>query len=115
MKFLFDQNISHRILKLLPEEFNGSTSIKNEGLINAPDKKNWKFAKQNNYIIVTQDSDFNELNSLFGYPPKIIWIRTGNFKTQEIVEIIKNYFTEIKSFVDDKRYGCFEIYNIRNK
>ena len=63
MRFLFDQNISHLILKLLPEKLTDSTSIKKEGLINSPDKQIWEFAKQNDYIIVKQDSDFNDLNS----------------------------------------------------
>jgi predicted nuclease of predicted toxin-antitoxin system len=37
MKLLFDQNISHRILALLPDQYAGSTSVKKEGLINVPD------------------------------------------------------------------------------
>lgn len=35
----------------------------------------WEIAKQQDYIIVTQDSDFNELLILKGFPPKVIWIR----------------------------------------
>lgn len=35
MKFLFDQNISHRILRLLPAEFSGSAHVKSEGLYNS--------------------------------------------------------------------------------
>lgn len=49
MRFLFDQNISHRILKMLPREFINAASVKNEGLINASDKEIWDFAKENNY------------------------------------------------------------------
>jgi predicted nuclease of predicted toxin-antitoxin system len=78
MKFLFDQNISHRILDRFPELFKESTSIKKEGLINESDKNIWEFAKLKNFVIVTQDSDFNDLTALFGFPPKIIWIRSGN-------------------------------------
>ena len=74
MRFLFDQNISHRILAMLPEKFSDSSSIKKEGLINSTDREIWDFAKKNNFIIVTQDSDFNDLNLLLGFPPKIIWI-----------------------------------------
>ncbi len=57
MRFLFDQNISHKILSRLPVDFAGSTSVKKEGLLNATDKEIWEFAKAKNYIIVTQDSD----------------------------------------------------------
>jgi predicted nuclease of predicted toxin-antitoxin system len=76
MKLLFDQNISHRILKILSNEFEDSTTIKSENLINSTDKYIWEFAKKSKYIIITQDSDFNDLNLLNGFPPKIIWIRT---------------------------------------
>ena len=113
MRFLFDQNISHRILKLIPKEYSESTTIKNEGLINASDKEIWEFARSNEYIIVTQDSDFKDLNSLYGFPPKIIWIRTGNTKTQSIVNILVDYSDEIRTFINDNQYGCFEISRLK--
>jgi predicted nuclease of predicted toxin-antitoxin system len=109
MRLLFDQNISHRILQILPEKFQGSTSIKQEGLINAPDRQVWDHARKNNYVIVTQDSDFNDLNLLNGFPPKIIWIRTGNLSTKAIRNILIDYFDEIEKFLADSNYGCFEI------
>jgi len=113
MKLLFDQNISQRILKVLPEIYNGSTHVKMEGLINSPDRIIWDFAKKNGFIIVTHDSDFNELNSLFGFPPKIIWIRTGNLKTQIIIDMLIDNYLEILKFVEDINYGCFEIVRIK--
>ena len=82
MRLLFDQNISHKVLQYLPDSFSGSTSVKKEGLINSTDLQVWEFAKKHDYIIVTQDSDFNDLNSLLGFPPKVIWVRTGNLKTK---------------------------------
>jgi len=39
MKYLFDQTISHRILKMIPEKYSDSTTVKNENLINATDRK----------------------------------------------------------------------------
>jgi len=109
MKFLFDQNISIRILRLLPDDLASSSHVKKEGLLNARDKDIWEFAKKNNYAIVTQDSDFNELNLLNGFPPKIIWIRTGNIKTQILLDILTTHLLEIERFLDDAEYGCFEI------
>ncbi len=113
MRFLFDQNISHRILKLIPEKYSSSTSVKQEGLINSSDRNIWEFSRLNNYTIVTQDSDFNDLNSLLGFPPKIIWIRTGNLKTQTIVDILTNYADEINNFMGDDSFGCFEIFSLK--
>ena len=113
MKFLIDQNISQRILIVLPDNYGGSSHVKNEGLINAPDRQIWEFAKKNNFIIVTQDSDFNELNSLYGFPPKIIWIRTGNLKTEAIINILIDNYLDILKFIEDENYGCYEIMRIK--
>ena len=90
MRFLFDQNISHRILNLIPKKYSGSTTVKNEGLINAPDREIWEFAKLNDYIIVTQDSDFNDFNLLYGFPPKIVWIRTGNLSGRGLINRVSS-------------------------
>lgn len=113
MRFLFDQNISHRILNLISLKYPNATTVKKEGLTDSLDREIWEFAKENNYTIVTQDSDFNDLNSLFGFPPKIIWIRTGNLKTQAIADIIVDYSDEIEGFISDSEFGCFEIFKLK--
>jgi predicted nuclease of predicted toxin-antitoxin system len=112
MNLLFDQNISSRILKLLPARTAGSSHVKFEGLTNAHDRQVWEYAKKNNFTIVTQDSDFNDLTTLLGFPPKIIWIRTGNLKTAAIHQIIAQHLEEIGDFINDSTYGCFEITRI---
>lgn len=114
MRFLFDQNTSHRILKIIPEIYAESTTVKNQGLINASVKEIWEHAKKYNYTIVTQDSDFNDLNSFYGFPPKIIWLRMGNLKTTSIVNILVEYTDEINNFINDKNYGYFEILKIKS-
>ena len=113
MKLLFDQNISHRILNILTDNFSGSSTIKEQKLIDASDKSIWEFAKEHEFTIVTQDSDFNDLNSLYGFPPKIIWIRTGNLRTEVIAKILEEHFQEIKVFEKNSNFGCFEILALR--
>ncbi|MBG0859854.1 MAG: DUF5615 family PIN-like protein [Bacteroidales bacterium] len=115
MKFLFDQNISHRILDRLPELFIESTSVKKEGLIIEPDRNIWEFAKRENFVIVTLDSDFNDLTALYGFPPKIIWIRTGNLKTEAIADLLIKNQQAIQEFLKDENLGCFEIIRLRKK
>jgi predicted nuclease of predicted toxin-antitoxin system len=115
MRLLFDQNISHRILERLPEQLKESTSVKKEGLINASDLNIWEFAREENFVIVTQDSDFNDLTALYGFPPKIIWMRSGNLKTNEIAGLLIRNLNSIQDFLKDKDLGCFEIIRLRNK
>jgi len=52
-------------------------------------------------------------NTLFGFPPKIIWIRTGNLKTIAIVDILIDYYSDLLKFESDSELGCFEIIRLR--
>lgn len=111
MKILFDQNISHKLHKQLDPIYHESKSVKSVGLLNATDKEIWDFAKNNNFSIFTQDSDFNELFNQYGFPPKIIWLRTGNINTINVALLLKDRQLEIQSFLSNEKYGIFEIVN----
>jgi len=113
MKFLFDQNISFRVLKQLPAPFSHASHVKSEKLINAPDREIWEYARHNDYTIITQDSNFNDLNLLYGFPPKIIWIRVGNLKTTDIMQVLMDYQHEILDFLSDSTHGSLEIIKLK--
>jgi predicted nuclease of predicted toxin-antitoxin system len=71
--------------------------------------KIWQFAKQNDFNIVTFDADFFDTSILRGFPPKIIWFRTGNLTTSEIAERIILNYSNIYSFIEDTDQSCLEI------
>jgi predicted nuclease of predicted toxin-antitoxin system len=108
MKLLFDQNISFRILKKISETYSGSSHVKIEGLKNASDLEIWEYAKLHQFIIVTQDSDFNDIFFLKGFPPKILWFRTGNLPTDELSFILQNQQSDILDFGNNDELGCLE-------
>jgi len=108
MKLLFDQNISFRLIKKIIDIYPDAKQVRELGLENATDIEIFEFAKNNEYSIVTFDSDFCDLNILKGFPPKIIWIRTGNTTTENLESIIRQKSELINSFfIDD--FGCLEI------
>jgi predicted nuclease of predicted toxin-antitoxin system len=65
----------------------------------------WEYAKSKEFTIVTKDNDFNNLVSLFGFPPKVIWIRRGNCSTKEIEELLNTNTELIKTFINDLSNG----------
>ena len=72
----------------------------------------WKFAKENQFTIVTFDADFYDLSNFKGFPPKIIWLRFGNTKTDFVAEIINSRNSIIKDFISSEAYSkiaCLEI------
>jgi predicted nuclease of predicted toxin-antitoxin system len=110
MKLLFDQNISFRIMRILPDSFADCRHVRSVGLNDCSDEKIWQFAKQNGFTVVTFDADFFDIAMLRRFPPKIVWLRTGNLTTSEIAECILLNFSNIASFIDSSEQYCLEIY-----
>ena len=109
MKLLFDQNISFRILRLLPEGFSDCQQVSTVGLQNCSDAELWQYAKQNGFTVVTFDSDFFDMSILWDFPPKVIWFRTGNLSTAEIAEHIILNYSNINSFINHSTQSCLFI------
>jgi predicted nuclease of predicted toxin-antitoxin system len=110
MKLLFDQNISRKLVKELEYLFPGSNHVYLLGLEKASDEEVWSYARDNGFTIVTHDSDFNERSLVYGYPPKVIWLRTGNTSTQNIKQLMKKHSQDILLFEKDRILGCLQIY-----
>ena len=108
MKLLFDQNISFRLVKRIAGLFTESKQVRELGLENSSDLEIFDYARINDFAIVTFDSDFFDLNIIKGFPPKIIWIRTGNTTTNSIEKLLRDKYDFIKLFLDED-YACLEI------
>lgn len=102
MKLLFDQNISYRIIDKIKDYFPDSKQVKELGLENKSDKEIWSYAKKYGFTIITFDSDFQDICALYGSPPKIVWLRTGNNSTDNIAAILIQRYDIIKEFLDSK-------------
>lgn len=105
MKLLFDQNLSPKLIFWLKDSFPGSKHLQDLGLNEASDKEVWLFAKDNNFIIISKDTDFINLHSINGFPPKIIWLKKGNCSTRSIYQIIYKHTNRIKTFIRDSNHG----------
>lgn len=79
------------------------------GLISSSDISIWEFAYKNAYVIITFDADYQELSVLKGFPPKVVWLNTGNMKTDKLASLIISHNKTIHDFYEDKERGCLEI------
>ncbi len=112
MKLLFDQNISFRISKKLMDLFPNCKHVSDCGLSNCDDSDIWEYARKNAFSIVTFDSDFYDISVINGQPPKIIWIRSGNSTTNEIVNLMRQNKEIIEKFIENDEFKdmtCLEI------
>lgn len=101
MKLLFDENLSHKLVRLLADLFPGSVHVREIGLKAADDPIVWDYAKDNDLIIVSKDSDMHQRSFVFGYPPKVVWVRLGNCSTADVERLLRGRFASIEAFYED--------------
>lgn len=111
MKILLDANISFKLKNKLSEFF---AHIEHVDWIDtkqpATDIAIWDWAKLENAVIINNDDDFYHFSNLYGFPPKVVLLRTGNQSTNHLSEILAKHIQDIRNLFDDQETGLLEIY-----
>jgi predicted nuclease of predicted toxin-antitoxin system len=112
MKLLLDANVSWRLAPILKEHFGECVHVDNIANLKFPAKDTaiWQYAKDNGYTIITRDNDFNALVSVRGFPPKIVWLRTGNNRWKVIADFLIRSEKLIEELHLSHEYGLLEIF-----
>jgi predicted nuclease of predicted toxin-antitoxin system len=109
MKLLLDENLSRRIVPFLQDPYPGSTQVALVGLERADDRTIWNYAKDNGYVIVSRDADFEELSMFLGQPPQVIWLRVSNQSKAAILNLLVANQDAITSALQDEHLACIEL------
>jgi len=108
--FLIDNNLSPKIAAKIAGVFPGSQHVYNLNLDKVSDQEVFEYAASNQFSILTKDADFYHLLNKHGYPPKVVWIRSGNVTTEYIIALLLNNDTAIKQFLNASSAGILELY-----
>jgi predicted nuclease of predicted toxin-antitoxin system len=86
MKLLIDAQLSPSIAAWINDNYPNyrAVSVWAAELRDKNDKYIYDFAKKNNFILVSKDSDFIRLIENFGCPPHLVWITMGNTSNREL-------------------------------
>jgi predicted nuclease of predicted toxin-antitoxin system len=98
VELLFDQNLSPRLTALLADLYPGSIHVRERGMRDATDTQIWEYAKQNGFVIVSKDKDFQHRSLLYGHPPQFIWLRVGNCPVRTIEDLLRKHSISIHTF-----------------
>ena len=109
MKLLFDQNLSRKLSGRVQDIFPGSLHMSEVLARRTPDESIWIYARDNDFVVVTKDSDYPDLSSRLGYPPKLIWIRSGNTPNAVVEALLRDRHDELLAFEYDPARGIIEL------
>jgi len=103
LKILIDNNLSVIMKEVLLPHFPESRHVVDFELSEASDSDIWQYAKDHDYIIMTKDKDFYHRISVFGPPPKVIWITRGNCRNKEMLQLIRDHLSAIGMFATTEK------------
>jgi predicted nuclease of predicted toxin-antitoxin system len=86
VKLLFDEKLSRKFVE-------------------SPNREIWEFAKTGNFVIVSTGSDFYELATTIGPPPKAVWLRRWTHPTRDAERVLRREAIRITQFAADPELG----------
>jgi predicted nuclease of predicted toxin-antitoxin system len=101
VRLLFDENLSHQLVRLLADIFPQSVHVRDVGLKSADDPGVWQYAKEKYLVIVSKDSDLHQRSFVLGHPPKLVWVRLGNCSTRDVERLLRRNLAAIVIFHED--------------
>jgi predicted nuclease of predicted toxin-antitoxin system len=100
VRFLFDENLSPRLVQRLGDLFPSALHVRDAGLKQSSDEDIWNYAKQPGCCTITTDSDFRTRALALGPPPQVVLIERCDFPTQIIEALIRRQTIRIGGFID---------------
>jgi predicted nuclease of predicted toxin-antitoxin system len=109
VKLLLDENLSRRIVPFIQGLYPNSTQVALAGLEQSDDKIIRQYAIDNDFVIVTKDADYYDMTVLYGQPPKIIWLKTGNQSKAATIKTLQDNQQAIEKALIMNDKACIEI------
>lgn len=89
--FVIDVNLPYRF-----SLWNSSDYVHQKDLGESwSDSEIWDYAKKNNLTIITKDADFTNRILVSDPPPKVVHIRVGNLRLQELHQFLSKNWSDV--------------------
>ena len=108
-RLLLDHYRSPRLVERLADLYPGATHVAAVGLARATDAEVWAYGGAHGCVIVTKDSDLNDLAVLRGPAPKVVWLRLGNCTTGDVERALRRAVAAIAAFLVDPAADVLEL------
>jgi predicted nuclease of predicted toxin-antitoxin system len=94
--FLFDANLSPKLVARLVELFPASVHVFDTGLARfTSDETIWEYAGEQGFTIVTADADFLNLANSRGAPPRVVRLENCSYRTSQVEDLLRRHAIRI--------------------
>lgn len=102
MKFWVDAQLPPSLANWLSETFQvEATSLRERGLRDSNDREIFDAAKLHDAVIISKDSDFVDLITRLGSPPRLLWVTCGNVTNRKLKEHFQSSFPKALQMLQD--------------
>ena len=92
---LIDENLPYQLGPTLSETYVHASRIADQ----ATDSQLWTVARENNWVVITKDTDFFDRLLLYGPPPRVIWVRLGNLRRKDLLQDLSKRWMQIQEAI----------------
>ena len=97
MRFVIDANLPRRLADWLSERGYLCDHVLNLGLAQGSDDEIWRHCLAAGATIISKDEDFANLVRAGRRGPAVVWVRTGNGTTRELIQALSSLFRTIEA------------------
>lgn len=95
MRFLIDTNLPKALTPWLIGKGHACEHVLDFGLAQAKDRELWKHAASTGAGIISKDQDFADLARSTTQGPCVVWLRTGNGTTPDLLAFLESLWPQI--------------------
>jgi predicted nuclease of predicted toxin-antitoxin system len=101
MRFLIDAQLPRALARYLTEIGHDVLHVKDlpKGG-DTTDSEIARYADQNDYVVVSKDSDFRNLHTQGRYPKRLLWITAPNLRNSKLIALFSEHGETITSAFD---------------
>ncbi len=100
MRFLVDAQLPPALAGLLIEHGHTAEHVTDIGPGDAPDRDLWRYALDNESVIVTKDEGFSLMFAMRGEAPTVVWVRIGNTRKAALLAWFEPLIARIVELIE---------------
>lgn len=100
MRFLVDNQLPKILAEWLSQQGHAAEHVLDVGLGQAKDLQIWRYAQQNNAVVVTKDEDFAQWVRRARPGPTVVWLRLGNSSRRTLLSWLEPLLPAIVRHVE---------------